>query len=78
MITVEQIVAAVGRKKLRDGLGVSDTAISNASARKAFPAKWYVVTREMCELHGVECPVGLFSFIQTPSPSLDGSIGGTI
>ena len=64
MTTVFEIVDAVGRANLRDKLGVSDTAISNALSRKRFPSKWYRLVNSECLSLGVECPMDLFSFSQ--------------
>lgn len=62
MTSVSDIVSAVGRAKLRLKLGVSDTAISNALARRVFPSKWYRVIARECEGLEVECPLDLFNF----------------
>lgn len=62
MASVSEIVAAVGRANLREKLGVSDTAISNALSRKVFPPKWYRLLKSECEAINVDCPMDLFSF----------------
>ena len=62
MMAIPDIVAAIGRAKLRDTLGVSDAAISNAIARRAFPPKWFLLIKAQCDTLGIECPTVLFSF----------------
>lgn len=63
MTIASDIVAAVGRKNLRDRLSVGDTAITNALTRGCFPARWYLVVKAECDSLGLECPESLFGFV---------------
>jgi len=62
MAKVDQIIKTVGRAYLREAFCVTDTAISNASARKSFPAKWYRLVKFECDRLECECPMDLFNF----------------
>lgn len=64
MGTVTDICDRLGRKNMAMRLGVKATAISNAVAAGRFPAKWFLVVREMCAESGVECPDGVFAFTE--------------
>lgn len=63
MTAVSDIISAIGRTKLREKLGVTDSAISNALARSVFPPKWYRIVKEECEEVDAECPLDLFGFM---------------
>lgn len=52
-------------------LGVKVTAISNAVVVEKMPAKWFLVVREMCDEHGLDCPESLFSFSDVSSVRQD-------
>lgn len=71
MMSVSEIVGAVGRGSLRDKLGVGDAAISNAISRGVFPARWWGVLKAECDTIGIECPLEAFSFAICVSPSPD-------
>lgn len=63
MQTVEHICDKVGRIKLKDRLGVSKSAVTNAIANDRFPARWVEVVRSECKSLGIECPDELFGII---------------
>jgi hypothetical protein len=65
MTCISDIVSAVGRAGLRKKLDVSDTAISNALSRGLFPAKWYRIIHGECEAIGIDCPMAMFSFVES-------------
>ncbi|KQI66948.1 hypothetical protein AN189_17985 [Loktanella sp. 3ANDIMAR09] len=62
MKNVSDIVAAIGRSHLREVIGVTDTAISNALSKGAFPPGWYRIIKLECAAKQVSCPLDLFAF----------------
>lgn len=52
-------------------LNVTKRTVREARAKRAFPAYWYPIVRDMCEEKGIECPEEAFSF---KSPSSDASL----
>lgn len=62
MDDVSSICRTIGRKEMEARLGVSKAAIANAVAQGRFPARWYIVVREMCAESGIVCPDAAFSF----------------
>lgn len=66
-MTVSDICNVLGRAKLATALGVRLSAVSNAVVDGRFPAKWYRVVHEMCGEARIDCPVGLFNFVDPPS-----------
>ncbi|MGI3165524.1 hypothetical protein [Pseudooceanicola sp. 200-1SW] len=62
MDDISYICQEIGRKEMEARLGVSKAAIANAVAQGRFPARWYLVVREMCAEKDIVCPDGVFSF----------------
>ena len=62
MNTASDIIEGLGRKELAARLGVGLTAVSNASVSGRFPAAWFAVVSELCEVRGIECPTSAFNF----------------
>lgn len=75
MTTVADICSKIGRSELAECVGVGATAISNAVVSNAFPAKWYLVVRLLCDREQIECPECLFTFVAAPKDD-DESISG--
>lgn len=61
--TVAEILDILGRISVAAECDIGVTAISNACAANRFPAKWFLIIRQMCGDAGIDCPEGLFSFI---------------
>jgi hypothetical protein len=72
-MNASDICDALGRKAIKEALGVTKASVSHAVREKSFPASWYPVIRDMCEARGIECPVEAFNF-KSPAP-LDASEG---
>lgn len=72
MCTAGEIIDAIGRRRLAESLGVGRSAISNAAVDGKFPAKWFVVIRDLCFEVGCDCPLSLFNFV----PSIEGQSEG--
>lgn len=62
MSKVKDIVAAVGRSRIRDTLGVTEPSISRAIALGHFPANWYPAIRDLAAQNGVYVPEELFNW----------------
>jgi len=63
MSDTEKIIESIGRRRLRQALGVGETAISNVLSRgRRFPASWYGPLKELCDREGVECPISAFNW----------------
>jgi len=59
---VKTVLAAIGRERVREALGLSTHSIRVAVNTGGFPASWYAMIREMCEAAGVECPMAAFNW----------------
>ncbi|TNJ48095.1 hypothetical protein FGE21_02195 [Phaeobacter sp. B1627] len=70
MMNVTQIADLIGRKEIADMICVGPTAVSNAIARGAFPASWYLGIRTLCDARNVECRTAWFAMVQ-PSTRKD-------
>jgi len=65
MTSAEDVIEVLGRKQIREFLGVGNTAISNALCREGkFPASWYGPIRQLCDEAGVDCPLSAFNWKQ--------------
>lgn len=60
METARDIVDAIGRKRLRRRLGVSEQAISNALAAGSFPPAWYAEMLALSAEQRVSLPIAVF------------------
>lgn len=69
MNTVSEICDALGRREIAAAVGVKPTAVSNAVFQGRFPAKWFIVVSEMCNLADIECPAELFAFTSSSAKS---------
>lgn len=58
----QQVINAIGRKRLESALGVTKGAVANVIARGKFPARWYVAVRDLSADVGIDCPLCLFNF----------------
>ncbi|PVZ45158.1 hypothetical protein DD556_17935 [Phaeobacter sp. JL2872] len=67
MMNVTQIADAIGRKEIADTVSVRPTAVSNAIARGAFPASWYLSIKVLCEARGLKCETAWFAMVQPSS-----------
>jgi hypothetical protein len=69
MSYVDLIIERVGTKRLCECLGVGLTTISNAKRAQAFPARWFLVVRELAVKLGVDIEgrefLDSFTFIET-------------
>lgn len=57
---IADLVRALGRKKLRRRLGVSEQAITNALAAGSFPSGWYTAVLELGSEQNVAVPLAMF------------------
>ena len=64
MSNVSQIADIIGRKVIAETLQVGSTAVSNAIARGAFPASWYLSIQILCEERGLDFEPSWFSMIR--------------
>lgn len=60
--TVAQICEALGRENIARRIGVGLTAVSNAATENRFPARWFLIVKELCDEAGLPCPPHLFNF----------------
>ena len=67
MMNVSQIADVIGRKEIADTVSVGPTAVSNAIARGAFPASWYLSIKVLCEARGVNCETAWFAMVRPSS-----------
>lgn len=67
MQTVSNIVAKIGRDKIRASLGVGSAAVSNAITDNVMPPRWYVVIQQLCGEEHIDCPQDLFAFVEIMS-----------
>ncbi|WP_027242535.1 hypothetical protein [Pseudophaeobacter arcticus] len=64
MNNISQIADIIGRKVIAETLQVGSTAVSNAIARGAFPASWYLSIQALCEERELEFDPSWFSMIR--------------
>ena len=63
MSDAEKIIESIGRKRIREALGIGETAISNVLSRgRRFPASWYGPLKDLCDREGVDCPISAFNW----------------
>lgn len=68
MMTVRQIVEAVGHRTFAETLGVVPSAVSNMKAANLIPAKKYDIVVHVCAQHDLpEPPKSLFTFDPIPA-----------
>jgi hypothetical protein len=67
MMTVRQIVEAVGHRTFAEALGVVPSAVSNMKAADLIPAKKHKIVVHICAQHDLPAPPdSLFSFDPIP------------
>lgn len=66
-ITVKNITDQIGADAICARLGVTSHSVRGVRARGEFPARWYAGIKLMCAEKGIDCPDGLFNFIE-PAP----------
>jgi hypothetical protein len=57
-----QIIEALTSQVLRDELNMTDRAIRHAKTSGTFAAFWYRPLKELCESHGIFCPLDAFNW----------------
>lgn len=57
-----QIIEALTADVLKRELGMSDRAIRHAKSSGSFAALWYRPLKELCESHGIYCPLDAFNW----------------
>lgn len=63
MMTVSEIVQAVGHTAFAEAIGVKPQAVSNMKAANRIPAKKYQLVRAVCAAHNLSEPdASIFSF----------------
>ena len=55
-----KIIDALPPNVLQDTLGMTDRAIRHAKSTGMFAAFWYRDVKEICERHGIFCPMEAF------------------
>ncbi len=73
MSSARQIVTQLGSRRVADALGVSKSAVTNATARGELPASWFVVLSHLCGDEGIDCPLDAFGFKPTPHDHVTGT-----
>lgn len=71
MMDASKICDALGRRTIKEALGVTKASVSHAVKAKSFPASWYPVIKDLCDERGLDCPVSVFNFkspSQRPEP----------
>jgi hypothetical protein len=66
MMNASEICDALGRKTIKEALGVTKASVSHAASAGSFPASWYPIIKGLCDTRGLECPVDAFNF-KSPS-----------
>lgn len=74
MNDVANLLDQLGRQTVRDRLGVSSAALSNAVRDGVMPSRWYLVVSVLCGETGCECPQHLFAFADDQK-SVEDAIG---
>lgn len=59
-IDVSKLIEAIGRKKLRTSLGLTNKSISLAKRANQFPANWFRIVRALAEEVGIDTQSTVF------------------
>jgi hypothetical protein len=59
-ITSTQIIENLGEKRLISELGFTERNLRHIRRQGKFPGSWYYPLKNLCDAHGVYCPVTAF------------------
>jgi len=68
---VHKITDTLDRGTLCVRLGVKPRMIRKVREDRRFPARWYVVVRDMCREAGIACPMEAFNWQLPAEPAAD-------
>ena len=70
MMTVHEVLKAIGRQNLAREINLTPAAISNAASSGIFPATWFPTVRRLGTEAGVDVPESLFNW-RVPSDAVE-------